>query len=51
MIEIILTLEVVVDNLDIEMRFMDYMREIFMFIFNLVKEYIEGRKGLLMVFR
>ncbi|XP_078324716.1 protein furry-like isoform X6 [Crassostrea virginica] len=46
--EIILTLEAAVDNLDIEMRPMDYMREIFMSTPNLAKEYTEGRKGSLM---
>ncbi|XP_048776244.2 protein furry homolog-like isoform X2 [Ostrea edulis] len=46
--EIILTLEAAVDNLDIEMRPIDYMREIFMSTPNLAKEYTEGRKGSLM---
>ncbi|XP_061189012.1 protein furry-like [Saccostrea echinata] len=46
--EIILTLEAAVDNLDIEMRPMDYMREIFMSTPNLAKDFTEGRKGSLM---
>ena len=47
--EIILTLESAVDNLDIEFRPIDFMREIFMSTPNLAKEYgSEGRKGSLM---
>ncbi|KAK3100413.1 hypothetical protein FSP39_019611 [Pinctada imbricata] len=47
--EIILTLESAVDNLDIELRPIDFMRELFMSTPNLAKEYSsEGRKGSLM---
>ncbi|ESO93945.1 hypothetical protein LOTGIDRAFT_105090, partial [Lottia gigantea] len=44
--EIMLTLEAAVDNLDLEFRPIDFMREIFMSTPNLAKENIERRPGM-----
>ncbi|WAQ97896.1 FRYL-like protein [Mya arenaria] len=46
--EIILTMEAVVDNIDLDIRPIDYMRDIFMSTPNLAQNPGDGRRGVLM---